>query len=68
MMTEWYPVDTKPVRKGEYKVDLGKDIAWPFARIVRAEWSGRTWKDSEGKSIKGVVAWRGLAVDPTEIK
>ena len=68
MMTEWYPVDTKPVRKGEYEVDLGKDIAWPFARIVRAEWSGRTWKDSEGKSIKGVVAWRGLSVDPTEIK
>jgi hypothetical protein len=66
-MTDWYPVDTKPVRKGEYEVDLGKDVAWPFSRIVCAEWSGRTWKHKEGKSIKGVVAWRGLAVDPAEI-
>jgi hypothetical protein len=63
-MTDWYPVDINPVRKGEYEVDLGADIAWPFARIARAEWSGRKWKDSEGKSIKGIVAWRGLAVDP----
>jgi len=68
MMTDWYPVDIKPVRQGEYEIDLGKDIAWPFARIVRAEWSGRTWKNAEGQSIKDVVAWRGLAVDPVEIK
>jgi len=68
LKTDWYPVDIKPVRKGEYEVDLGKDIAWPFSRIVCAEWSGRTWKDSEGQTIKGVVAWRGLAVDPVEIK
>jgi hypothetical protein len=64
MMTEWYPVDVNPVRNGQYEVDLGKLVAWPFARIARAEWSGRKWKDSEGKSIKGIVAWRGLAVDP----
>jgi hypothetical protein len=66
--TDWYPVDVKPVRKGEYECDLGKDIAWPFTRIVRAEWSGRTWKDEEGKSIKGIIAWRGLAVDPIEFR
>jgi hypothetical protein len=65
--TDWYPVDVKPVRKGEYEVDLGKDIAWPFMRVVRAEWSGRTWKNEEGKSIKGIVAWRGLAVDPDQL-
>ena len=64
MMTEWYPVDVNPVRKGQYEVDLGKLVAWPFARIVRAEWSGRKWKDDDGESIKGIVAWRGLAVDP----
>ena len=64
MMTEWYPVDINPVRKGQYEVDLGKLVAWPFARIVRAEWSGRKWKDDDGESIKGIVAWRGLAVDP----
>jgi hypothetical protein len=63
-ITDWYPIDINPVRKGEYEVDLGADVAWPFARIARAEWSGRKWKDSEGKSIKGIVAWRGLAVDP----
>ena len=64
--TDWYPVDVKPVRKGEYEVDLGADIAWPFTRIVRAEWSGRTWKNEDGKSIKGIVAWRGLATDPDQ--
>jgi hypothetical protein len=68
MMTEWYDKDTKPTRKGEYEVDLGSLVAWPFPRIVRAEWSGRSWKDSEGKSIKGIVGWRGLAVDPNELK
>jgi hypothetical protein len=66
-VTDWYPVDIKPVRKGEYDVDLGKDIAWPFARIVRAEWSGRVWKDDNGKSIKDIVAWRGLAEDPAKL-
>ena len=66
-VTDWYPVDVKPVHKGEYEVDLGKLVAWPFARIVRAEWTGRTWKDSEGASIKGIEAWRGLAEDPSKL-
>ena len=66
-VTQWYPVDVKPTRKGEYEVDLGNLVAWPFARIVRAEWSGRSWKDSEGKSIKGIVGWRGLAEDPDKL-
>jgi hypothetical protein len=67
MMTEWYPVDIKPLRKGEYEVELGKLVAWPFPRIVRAEWTGRKWKDSEGESVKDVEAWRGLAIDPALI-
>ena len=67
-VTQWYPADVKPVHKGEYEVDLGNLEAWPFPRIVRAEWSGRSWKDSEGKSVKGIVGWRGLAVDPDELK
>lgn len=66
-LTDWYPVAVKPVRKGEYDVDLGKDIAWPFASIVRAEWSGRVWKNPDGKSIKNIVAWRGLTIDPLEL-
>lgn len=68
LITEWYPIDVKPARKGEYEVDLGNLVAWPFPRIVRADWSGRSWKDSEGKSVKGIVSWRGLAVDPNELK
>jgi hypothetical protein len=67
MMTEWYPVDVKPVRKGEYEVNLGKLVAWPFPRIVRAEWTGRTWKDSEGNTIKEIETWRGLAEDPAKL-
>ena len=67
MMTEWYPVGVKPVRKGEYEVNLGKLVAWPFPRIVRAEWTGRTWKDSEGNTIKEIETWRGLAVDPAKL-
>jgi len=66
-VTDWYPVDVKPVHKGEYEVDLGKEIAWPFSRIVRAEWSGRAWKDKEGKTIKGIMCWRGLAEDPNKL-
>jgi hypothetical protein len=68
LLTQWYPADVKPVHKGEYEVDLGNLGAWPFPRIVRAEWSGRSWKDSEGKSIKDIVGWRGLAVDPDKLK
>jgi hypothetical protein len=67
-VTDWYPVEVKPVHKGEYEVDLGKLVAWPFARIVRAEWTGRSWKDSEGNTVKGIESWRGLAVDSPELK
>jgi hypothetical protein len=66
-VTDWYPIDIKPVRKGEYDVDLGKGVAWPFARIVRAEWTGRTWKDEEGNTVKGIESWRGLAEDPDQL-
>jgi hypothetical protein len=67
-MTDWYPVTVKPERKGEYEVDLGKDVAWPFSRIIRAEWSGRTWKNEDGKSVKGIIAWRGWIFDPNELE
>jgi hypothetical protein len=66
-LTDWYPRDVKPVHKGEYEVDLGKEIAWPFSRIIRAEWSGRAWKNEEGKTIKGVMCWRGLVEDPNKL-
>jgi hypothetical protein len=66
-MTDWYPAEVKPSYKGQYDVDLGSAVAWPFARIVRAEWSGRTWKDDDGKTIKNITQWRGLAINPNEV-
>jgi hypothetical protein len=67
MMTEWYPVDTKPVRKGEYEVRNTHTPAWPFPATFRAEWTGRTWKDSEGNKVPNIVDWRGLAEDPDKL-
>jgi hypothetical protein len=62
--TNWFPVGVKPVRTGEYEVDLGKLVAWPFSRIVRAEWTGRKWQTIDGEKVK-IEAWRGLAIDPS---
>jgi hypothetical protein len=66
LMTEWYPKNIKPVHTGEYEVDLGKLVAWPFPRIVRAEWTGKKWQSEDGEKVK-IEAWRGLAVDPSEL-
>jgi len=64
VMTEWFPVDINPVRKGEYEVELVQ-AAWPFGSIIRAEWTGRSWKQNDEK-IK-VKQWRGLKFDPKEM-
>lgn len=60
VMTEWYDADVKPAYKGEYEVSL--DAEWPLSGIIRAEWTGRTWKD-DGKKVK-IKGWRGLAENP----
>lgn len=60
-LTDWFPVDIKPVRSGEYEVDL-ENPAWPFNRL-RADWTGRTWK-CNGTKIK-ISQWRGLNFDAT---
>jgi hypothetical protein len=65
LVTEWYPVDVKPVRKGEYEVRTTVAPAWPFPATFRAEWTGRTWKDSEGEKVTGIIDWRGLKHDPS---
>jgi len=67
MMTEWYDKDINPTRKGTYEVDLGKLVTWPFPRIVRAEWTGRRWKDIEGNTVKDIEGWRGLTEDPNKL-
>jgi hypothetical protein len=67
LLTDWYPVEVKPVRKGEYEVRITKTPVWPFPATFRAEWTGRTWKDSEGQKVQGVIDWRGLAEDPDKL-
>ena len=59
--TPWFEADVKPAYKGEYEVSL--DAEWPMSGIIRAEWTGRTWKDSDGKKVK-IKGWRGLAENP----
>jgi hypothetical protein len=65
-LTDWYPKNVKPLHKGEYDVDLGKLVAWPFPRIIRAEWTGKKWQSEDGEKVK-IEAWRGLAIDPLTI-
>ena len=67
IMTEWYPKNTKPAHLGTYEVDLGTLVAWPFSRVVRAEWTGKKWQSEDGEKVK-IEAWRGLAINPNELK
>ena len=66
LMTEWYTADVKPVHTGEYEVDLGKLVVWPFSRVIRAKWTGKKWQSDDGEKIK-IEAWRGLSIDPSTI-
>lgn len=63
-MTDWFPVEVTPVRKGEYEVEF-EQASWPLTRIRRAEWSGRSWKEN-GKKATGIVNWRGLKEKPND--
>lgn len=67
MLTEWYDAGIKPVRKGTYEVKNTHTPVWPFPASFTAEWTGRTWKDSEGDKVPNVIAWRGMKFDPTEL-
>ena len=60
-VTEWFDKEIKPAYKGEYDVAL--DAEWPLSGIIRAEWNGRTWKDTDGNKVK-IKSWRGLAENP----
>lgn len=62
--TDWFDSTVKPERKGEYEVEL-LHPSWPFGDIVRAEWTGRAWKQ-DSKSVK-IKQWRGLKFDPKEL-
>jgi hypothetical protein len=54
-LTPYRDASLKPDIKGQYDVLTG---TWPFPQ--RAEWTGRTWKDLNGKRID-VAQWRGLS-------
>lgn len=59
-LTDWFPVDVNPVRKGFYEVLTKESINWPFPD--RAEWTGKKWVFLDHT----VEQWRGLAKDPTQ--
>ena len=59
-LTDWYPKDINPARKGQYEVVY--DAEWPMSGIGKAEWTGRTWKQNGEKLA--IKQWRGLAKDP----
>jgi hypothetical protein len=60
VVTDWYPVETNPVRNGTYQVlETELEVSWPFESNVKAGvWNGKKWDN------KNVVKWRGLTSDP----
>jgi hypothetical protein len=57
-LTDWFPVKTKPVRKGIYEILTQESINWPFPN--KGEWDGKKWNFLDHT----VTHWRGLAKDP----
>lgn len=57
--TDWYPAEIKPLRKGLYECQLNKVAAWPWPNEAMLTWTGRSWKDEDGKTMKP-YSWRGL--------
>lgn len=57
-VTDWYPVDTNPVRNGQYQVTDNKNPNWPFPQY--ANWDGKKWDHAD------IVSWRGLASNPAK--
>ncbi len=64
--TDWFPADIIPVRVGVYEVMIGPVAAWPFPNQAHYTWTGKTWKDVDGKKAT-IHQWRGLAFDPEEL-
>lgn len=59
-LTDWFPVTTKPVRKGIYEILTQESINWPFPN--KGEWDGKKWNFLDHT----VTHWRGLAKDPAQ--
>lgn len=62
--SDWYPLDVKPVYKGEYECEF-ESATWPFPIERMCEWTGRTWKENGEKAV-GIKRWRGLNFNPNE--
>lgn len=65
LLTDWFPMDVKPVHRGEYECEF-LIATWPWPSVRMCEWTGRTWKDSDGGKIKGDFKWRGLQAPAAE--
>lgn len=57
--TDWFPSDIDPVHKGVYEVMIGAVAAWPFPNQAYYTWTGKSWKDIDGKKAT-IYQWRGL--------
>lgn len=55
-LTDWFPGDVKPARKGIYQRDYGIDS-------IEDYWSGRVWRYAENGTVclSQNRPWRGLA-------
>jgi hypothetical protein len=58
--TDWFPKKIKPVRVGTYETRTTVKPAWPFPAEQMLEWTGKNWKDDDGRTVKEVIEWRGL--------
>ena len=65
-LTDWFPGDIVPARKGMYEVIVGPVAAWPFPNQAHYTWTGKYWKNIDGEKVQ-VQQWRGLAIDPGEL-
>ena len=68
-LTEWYPVDTKPVREGVYETHMSGRLGYSY-------WTGKQWSNQSVLAAcaerhkawtSGAIQkknWRGLAEPP----
>lgn len=66
-LTEWFPADVKPVRKGLYQRNY---IGYGITKVPD-RWDGKKWwvryADGSGEfPAKTNRPWRGLASDPSK--
>lgn len=58
--TPWIPAKVKPVHLGLYECQFKKPPAWPWPPTADLIWTGKTWVNDDGDTVKGIKEWRGL--------